>query len=37
MKVAAMTGLDPVEKYSYRFPNSDLATVSINLFKGDNN
>ena len=33
-KVAAEAGLVPDEKYFSRFPNSDLATVSINLLKG---
>jgi len=33
-KVAAEAGLYPVEDYFTKFPNSDLATVSINLLKG---
>ena len=33
-KVAAEAGLFPVEDYFTKFPNSDLATVSINLLKG---
>lgn len=33
-KVAKEAGLTPVDKYTYRFPDSDLATVSINLLKG---
>ncbi|MBT8218796.1 MAG: class I SAM-dependent methyltransferase, partial [Bacteroidia bacterium] len=32
--IAAEAGLFPVEKYFSKFPNSDLATVSINLLKG---
>ena len=32
-KVAAEAGLFPVEKHFTKFPNSELATVSINLFK----
>ena len=34
MKIAKEAGLFPVEKYSSKFPNSDLATVSINLLQG---
>lgn len=33
-KVAAEAGLFPDEKYFSKFPNSELATVSINLLKG---
>lgn len=32
-KVAAEAGLFPVEKHFNKFPNSELATVSINLLK----
>ncbi len=32
-KVAAEAGLFPVEKHFTKFPNSELATVSINLLK----
>ncbi len=32
-KAAARAGLMAVPEHSYRFPNSDLATVSINLFR----
>lgn len=32
-KIAAEAGLFPVEKHFTKFPNSDLATVSINLLK----
>ena len=32
-KVAAEAGLAPVEKHFTKFPDSDLATVSINLLK----
>ena len=31
--VAAEAGLFPVQTYSRKFPNSELATVSINLFR----
>ena len=34
-KVAAEAGLFSDEKYFRRFPDSDLATVSINLLKGN--
>lgn len=34
-KVAAEAGLYPVEKHFKKFPNSDLATVSINLLKAN--
>lgn len=34
-QIAAEAGLHPVEKYAYRFPDSDLATVSINLLRGE--
>jgi len=34
-KVAAESGLEAVGKYATRFPDSDLATVSINLLRGD--
>ncbi len=33
-KIAIEAGLEPVEKYATKFPNSDLATVSINLLRG---
>ncbi len=33
-KIAAEAGLFPDEKHFSKFPNSDLATVSINLLKG---
>lgn len=33
-KMAMEAGLEPVEKYATKFPNSDLATVSINLLQG---
>lgn len=33
-KVAAEAGLYPDERYFSKFPNSDLASVSINLLKG---
>ncbi len=33
-KIAAEAGLYPDEKYFSKFPDSDLATVSINLLKG---
>ncbi len=32
-KIAQEAGLHPVNKYAYRFPDSDLATVSINLLR----
>ncbi len=32
-KVAEEVGLKPVDKYTYRFPDSELVTVSINLLK----
>lgn len=32
--IAKEAGLEPVEKYATRFPDSDLATVSINLLRG---
>ncbi len=34
-KIAAEAGLISEEKVFTRFPNSDLATVSVNLFKGN--
>lgn len=34
-KMAAEASIYPVEKHFTRFPNSDLATVSINLFKSN--
>ncbi len=34
LKVAKEAGLFPDDKYAAKFPNSDLATVSINLLKG---
>ncbi|RBP27747.1 hypothetical protein DFR65_10844 [Oceanihabitans sediminis] len=33
-RIAAKAGLKPDPKYFSRFPNSDLATVSVNLLKG---
>jgi len=33
-RIAAEAGLYPDEKYFTKFPNSELATVSINLLKG---
>ena len=33
-KVAAEAGLQPDNNYFTKFPNSELATVSINLLKG---
>jgi hypothetical protein len=33
-KIAAEAGLFPDERYFSKFPNSELATVSINLLKG---
>ncbi|MFK8101024.1 MAG: class I SAM-dependent methyltransferase [Saprospiraceae bacterium] len=35
-KIAAEAGLYPTEEYFTRFPNSEIATVSINLLKGKN-
>ena len=34
LNIAKEAGLFPIEKYSSKFPNSDLATVSINLLQG---
>ena len=34
-KIAKEAGLIPNDKYAYRFPDSDLATVSINLLVGE--
>lgn len=34
LESAAKAGLYPVEKFSSRFPDTELATVSINLLKG---
>ncbi|MCR9288953.1 MAG: class I SAM-dependent methyltransferase [Bacteroidetes bacterium] len=34
-KIAAEAGLFPDERYFTKFPNSELATVSINLLKGE--
>jgi len=34
--IAKEAGLEPDERYFSRFPNTDLATVSINLLKGTN-
>lgn len=34
-KIAKEAGLAPVDKFKYRFPDSDLATVSINLLRGN--
>ena len=33
-KIAAEVGLQPDKNYFSRFPNNDLATVSVNLLKG---
>jgi SAM-dependent methyltransferase len=33
-RIAAEAGLNPVEKYFSKFPDSDLATISINLLRG---
>ena len=33
-KIAAEAGLHPDPNYFAKFPNSDLATVSVNLLKG---
>ena len=33
-KIAKEAGLNPESKYFTKFPNSDLATVSVNLLKG---
>ncbi|NND76813.1 MAG: class I SAM-dependent methyltransferase [Flavobacteriales bacterium] len=33
-KMAKEAGLFPVEKFFHKFPNSELATVSINLLRG---
>ncbi|NNE28584.1 MAG: class I SAM-dependent methyltransferase [Saprospiraceae bacterium] len=35
LKVAKEAGLNPDERFFRRFPNSDLGTVSVNLFKRD--
>ncbi|PWK19575.1 class I SAM-dependent methyltransferase [Xanthomarina spongicola] len=35
--IAKEAGLEPDERYFSRFPDNDLATVSINLLKGTNN
>jgi SAM-dependent methyltransferase len=35
LKVLKETGLHNDPRFSYKFPNSALATVSINLFKGE--
>ncbi len=34
-KIAVEAGLEPVTKYASKFPNSELATVSINLLRGE--
>ncbi len=34
-KIALEAGLIAVDKYAYRFPDSELATVSINLLRGN--
>ncbi len=34
LKVLEEVGLNRDDRFSHKFPNSDLATVSINLFKG---
>ena len=34
-KIALEAGLVAVDKYAYRFPDSELATVSINLLRGN--
>jgi len=33
-KIALEAGLKTIDKYAYRFPDSELATVSINLLRG---
>lgn len=35
-KIAKESGLYPVENFAFRFPDSKLATVSINLLRGKN-
>ncbi|GGG43571.1 class I SAM-dependent methyltransferase [Bizionia arctica] len=35
--IAKEAGLEPDERYFSKFPNNNLATVSINLLKGTNN
>jgi hypothetical protein len=35
-KIAKEAGLKGERKYEAKFPNNELATVSINLFKGKN-
>jgi len=32
--LAKEAGLESIEKFATRFPDSDLATVSINLLRG---
>ena len=34
-QIAKEAGLHPDDKYSAKFPNNDLATVSVNLLKGN--
>ncbi|MFM1931104.1 MAG: hypothetical protein RL226_407, partial [Bacteroidota bacterium] len=34
LKVARAAGLHPDPQHSVKFPDSDLATVTINLLKG---
>lgn len=34
--IAKSVGLNPVKDYSAKFPNNELATVSVNLLKGTN-
>ncbi|NNE25653.1 MAG: class I SAM-dependent methyltransferase, partial [Saprospiraceae bacterium] len=35
LKIAQKAGLQSEERFSAKYPNSELATVSINLFKGE--
>ncbi|MGB1268474.1 MAG: class I SAM-dependent methyltransferase [Flavobacteriaceae bacterium] len=35
-KIAKEAGLYPDDKYTAKFPNNELATVSVNLLKGNN-
>ena len=35
LEIAELAGLKATPEYQSKFPNSDLATVSINLFKGE--
>lgn len=36
LKIASEAGLEPDSRFFHKFPNTDYATVSINLFKGKN-